>query len=155
MAGPRTVGTPSSAILRSWILPECCLLFWASRRVPRATCRYGGNASTSHGVIHVRSELYIPPLPDDPRDHCVALSPGMAMMSTTKKGKNTPRGMHRSAQPMPAAEPQDVAMIKARKLPMFGPGILIKNIPLSLLPAYMEIYHLEPRGMSATGVLLV
>ena len=76
-------------------------------------------------------------------------------MMTTKKGKNAPRGMHRSIQPMPAAEPQDVTMIKARKLPMFGPDILIKNIPLSLLPAYMAIYHLEPRGMSATGVLLV
>jgi hypothetical protein len=78
----------------------------------------------------------------------------MAMMSTTKKSKSFARGMRRSVQPMPAAEPQDVSMIKARKLPMFGPGIPIK-IPLSLLPAYFETYHLEPRGMSATGVLLV
>jgi hypothetical protein len=76
-------------------------------------------------------------------------------MSIKKKSKSAPRGMRRSVQPMPAAEPQDVSMIKARKLPMFGPGIAIRNIPLSLLPAYFEIYHLEPRGMSATGVLLV
>jgi len=32
---------------------------------------------------------------------------------------------------------------KARRLPMFGPGIAIK-IPLHLLPAYMELYGLEP-----------
>ena len=76
-------------------------------------------------------------------------------MATKKKAKRSPRGALRSVTPMPPAEPQDVSMEKARHLPMFGPDILIKNIPLNLLPAYMELYHLEPRGMGATGVLLV
>lgn len=71
-----------------------------------------------------------------------------------KKGKSTPRNRRTGAQvPMPA-EPVDVTVAKAKKLPMFGPGIVI-NIPLSLAPAYLELYNLKPNGMSATGVVLV
>jgi hypothetical protein len=38
-------------------------------------------------------------------------------------------------------EPAD--MQKARRLPMPGPGIKVR-IPLHLLPAYLELYSLEP-----------
>lgn len=75
-------------------------------------------------------------------------------MTTKKKGKNAPKGVLRGQSHLPAAEPEDVSMVKARKLPMFGPGIVIV-VPLNLLPAYLETYHLEPRGMSANGTLLV
>jgi hypothetical protein len=49
--------------------------------------------------------------------------------------------MRRSVQaPIKLEEP---AMRKARRLPMPGPGIVV-NIPLHLLPAYFELYGLEP-----------
>jgi hypothetical protein len=73
-----------------------------------------------------------------------------------KKGTPLPRS--RTKRPakvqLPPAEPEDVTMIKARKLPMFGPGIVI-TVPINLLMAYMELYHLEPQGMNANGTLLV
>ncbi len=54
----------------------------------------------------------------------------------------TRRKTKRSTVPSAPVAPEDVAMKKARKLPMFGPGIVI-NVPLALLPAYMETYRLR------------
>jgi len=44
---------------------------------------------------------------------------------------------------LPAPEPVDVRIKKARKLPMFGPGIVI-TVPLTLLPEYQDLYQLMP-----------
>lgn len=72
-----------------------------------------------------------------------------------KKAKKAPRSRRPIPSPqLPPKEPDEVSMRKALKLPMFGPGISI-TIPLNLLPAYLELYHLQPKGMSANGVLLV
>jgi hypothetical protein len=52
---------------------------------------------------------------------------------------------------------EDTGMIKARRLPMPGPGIVV-TVPLGLLPEYLNLYSLEPmeRGevrdlLTATG----
>lgn len=42
--------------------------------------------------------------------------------------------------------PIDTRLERAKKLPMFGPGIVIK-IPLSLLPEYLQLYRLKPAGL--------
>jgi hypothetical protein len=61
-----------------------------------------------------------------------------------KKSKPIPRSRLRSkASPMPSVDPVDITVAKARKLPMFGPGILVK-MSLSLGPAYMELYKRVP-----------
>jgi len=42
---------------------------------------------------------------------------------------------------------------KAKRLPMFGPDIEI-TVPLLLLPAYMQLYHLEPIGYQNPQLLV-
>ena len=62
-----------------------------------------------------------------------------------KKSKPIPRSRRRlvPAAPLPPSEPVDVTMRKARRLPLFGPGIEI-TLPLHLLPAYQDLYNLVP-----------
>jgi len=68
----------------------------------------------------------------------------------TKKAKRAPRSRWTTpVTPIPAPEPEDVRLKKAKRLPMFGPGIVI-TVPLSLLPEYMKLYQLRP--MSAREV---
>jgi hypothetical protein len=58
-----------------------------------------------------------------------------------------------ASKPIVLPEPPD--MRKAKRLPMFGPGIVIR-IPLIHWPAYKDMYHLEPTGYrESSGVLLV
>lgn len=66
----------------------------------------------------------------------------------------TTRRAPRRSQPAPKPEPEDVRIKKARKLPMFGPGIVI-TVPLSLLPEYLALYQLQPTGCKPSGILLV
>jgi len=54
----------------------------------------------------------------------------------------------------PKPEPTDSRMTRARKLPRFGPGIVI-TVPLSLLPEYLELYQLKPNGVKPGRILLV
>jgi hypothetical protein len=69
------------------------------------------------------------------------------------------RRRQQSAQkPVVLPEPPDIR--KAKRLPMFGPGIVIRRIPLIHWPAYKDMYHLEPTGYRENqgldyGVLLV
>lgn len=49
-------------------------------------------------------------------------------------------------EPEPRPEPKDSRLERAKKLPRFGPGIVI-NIPLSLLPEYLALYQLQPAGI--------
>lgn len=55
--------------------------------------------------------------------------------------------------PTPKPEPQDVRMKKARNLPMSGPG-LITSVPLSLLPEWLALNHLEPMSRGEVRDLL-
>lgn len=72
-----------------------------------------------------------------------------------KKSKTAPRSRRPIAMPkLPAMDPKDVTEQKARNLPMFGPGIVI-TVPLHLMPSYFKLYHLVPKGMSASGILHV
>ena len=52
----------------------------------------------------------------------------------------------------PKPEPESDTMKRARRLPLPGPGIVI-TVPLSLLPAYLELHNLVPmsRGEVATN----
>lgn len=65
----------------------------------------------------------------------------------------TTRRTSRAKAPAAPVIPQDVRTKKAKKLPMFGPGIVI-SVPLSLLPEYLKLYDLEPQGMQR-GILMV
>lgn len=51
-------------------------------------------------------------------------------------------------------EPVDSARTKALRLPRPGPGILV-TVPLHLLPEYLDIYRLEPRGVKDPGCILL
>jgi hypothetical protein len=55
----------------------------------------------------------------------------------------TTRRTPRAKTPTAHGESQDVRMKKARRLPMFGPGLVI-TVPMSLLPEYLELYQLTP-----------
>jgi len=72
---------------------------------------------------------------------------------TTRRSPRATRAPARSAGEAPVI-PEDASMIKARRLPMFGPGIVI-TVPWSLYTEYMELYGLEPQGMRPDGVLTV
>ena len=52
----------------------------------------------------------------------------------------------------PKPELESDTMKRARRLPLPGPGIVI-TVPLSLLPAYLELHNLAPmtRGEVATN----
>jgi hypothetical protein len=65
-----------------------------------------------------------------------------------KKSKSIPRSRVRAAGKisLPPAPPLDVTVKKALKLPRFGPNIEI-TVPLHLLPAYQDIYHLVPMNL--------
>lgn len=63
----------------------------------------------------------------------------------TKKGRVF-RSQWASQVPSTPAEPTDTRLERAKKLPRFGPGIVIRT-PLSLWPEYQQLYHLEPRGI--------
>jgi hypothetical protein len=79
----------------------------------------------------------------------------MVAMSTKKKGSPLPRSIRiRPWTPLPPEGPVNSQIERAKKLPMFGPGIVI-TVPLSLLPTYLELYHLKPNGVAATGTMLV
>lgn len=67
---------------------------------------------------------------------------------------NTHRRPARRPAPKPVATPDPPEIQQARQLPMFGPGIPIK-IPLYLLPAYMQIYHLESKGYRVSSAILL
>jgi hypothetical protein len=72
-----------------------------------------------------------------------------------KKASPLPRSVRiRPWTPLPPEGPKDELAERAKKLPRFGPGLVI-TVPLSLLPAYLELYHLQPKGVAATGTLLV
>lgn len=62
-----------------------------------------------------------------------------------KRGSPLPRSIRKPkrAVVLPPAEPEDVTMKKARRLPLFGPGIVIP-VPAHLYPAYTQLYNLEP-----------
>ena len=77
------------------------------------------------------------------------------MTTKKKKASPLPRSVRiRPWSPLPPEGSVDTQRERAKKLPMFGPGIVIK-VPLSLLPAYLELYHLQPKSMATTGTLLV
>jgi hypothetical protein len=58
---------------------------------------------------------------------------------------STKRHSRRESAPKPVIVPVDPDMEAAKKLPLFGPGIVI-TIPLNLWPAYKELHHLELPG---------
>jgi hypothetical protein len=65
-------------------------------------------------------------------------------MTTKKRGSPLPRSVRiRPWSPLPAEEPVNQQIERAKKLPMFGPGIVI-TVSLPLQPAYMELYDLVP-----------
>ncbi len=53
------------------------------------------------------------------------------------------RPISRKSAPAVPVEPEDVLIKRARRLPLSGPGI-VTTVPLTLLPAYMQIHNLEP-----------
>lgn len=66
-------------------------------------------------------------------------------MTTKKKVRKIPRSRVQGPKSvvLPQMDPDDVAMKKARRLPLFGPGIVIP-VPERLYPAYLQLYDLVP-----------
>lgn len=65
----------------------------------------------------------------------------------------TRRPSERSMAKKPTQPTEDTLIKKARRLPLFGPGLVI-NVPLHLLPAYFELYGLEPVGWKNPTLLV-
>ncbi len=57
------------------------------------------------------------------------------------------RSMPTKRAPILPPEPEDMLIKRARRLPLSGPGI-VTTIPLSLLPAWLQLHHLEPLSQS-------
>jgi hypothetical protein len=71
--------------------------------------------------------------------------PAFMVAGMKKKGTRIPRSRVPAPKKvmLPPVQPVDVSVKKALKLERFGPNIEI-TVPLHLLPAYIDIYHLVP-----------
>ncbi len=61
--------------------------------------------------------------------------------------RRTQTGLPTKRAYLPPPEPEDALIQHARRLPLSGPGI-VTSVPLSLLPAWLQLHHLEPLSKS-------